>query len=258
MKIALRMISLATTILWGTLAIFIITAAYSASLIEIQFEDPEIFLSDNNVLAIMLSMKINNKGYYHIKEFLLKTEVKDESGIEISSQQTYVDVIPARRQTWVKHNITFALDDLTGIINLLFRDANLTLTSEVELKFTELLPVKIYTNTSYPWGAPFHNFTLGEPAFEQYNYTYSILSLPLNFENHSIFNITGTTYLKIFNEQDDVVAVAKLPIEVYSGSKYSDILKIYVKNTEIPFGGRVELFFESETLSFGPLVIYLG
>jgi hypothetical protein len=252
------MISLATTILWGTLAIFIITAAYSASLIEIQFGDPEIFLSDNNVLVIMLSMKINNKGYYHIREFLLKTEVKDENGIKISNQQTYVDIIPARMQTWVKHNITFILNDLTGIISLLFKDANLTLTSEVELKFTELLPVELYTNTSYLWGAPFHNFTLGEPAFEQYNYTYSILSLPLNFENHSFFNITGTVYLKVFNEQDDIVSAAKFPIEVYSGSKYSDRLKIYVKNTEIPIGGRVELFFESETFSFGPLVIYLG
>lgn len=259
MKIALRMMSLATSILWGVLVIFLVTAAYSATLIEIQFEEPKVYVSEVNTPTVTLLIVVNNKGYYTIEEFTLQTEILDENETKITSHKTYVAEIPAGKKTLVMHNMTFPIDELTmEVINLLFNDVNLTLTSEVELKFTELLPIKIQTNTSFLWGAPFYNFTIGEPAFQQYNLTHYRLAMPISFENHALFDINGTLSLNILNQQNTIIAAAKLPIYVPSTIPYFNILEVYIKNTEPMFEGRVEVLFESENFSFGPWVMPFG
>ncbi|RLG91601.1 hypothetical protein DRO34_03780 [Candidatus Bathyarchaeota archaeon] len=258
MKTALRMVGIATTIIWLMLALFIVTAVYSATLLEINFEEPRFYVSEDNVPTIAFIIEINNRGYYTLEDFTLETEILYQNTTQISSKKTYVAAIPAGEQTLITHSLAFHIDHLLlNASELLFEDANFTVVNRVKLNFTSLLPIMVSANNSFPWGAPLYNFTVGEVAFEPYNSTHSKVSFPISFQNHAFFNLTGTLNVKVFDERNNPISESELPVNVFSRSDYFNKLEFYVENVESVNVERVELVFTSDLFTFGPWVVPL-
>lgn len=253
------MVGIATTIVWLMLALFIVTAVYSATLLEVSFEEPQFFVSEDYALVISLPIKINNKGYYALEDFTLETEILNESATKILSQKTYVESIPARKQSLILHNITFDMNSLTpGLLQLLFEDTNLLVINRVSLNFTSLFPVKLYTNMTFPWGAPLYNFTVSDFSLQQHNSTHSHVSFCVSFQNHAFFNLTGRINIKVFDENDNLTNELEYSLYVPSGSDYSDVFDFFFEHTKFLSEGRIEVLVESDMFTFGPWVIPLG
>ena len=251
------MVGVATIIVWLMLALFISTAVYSATLLEVDFEEPQFYILDKS-LILAFPIKINNRGYYALEDFTLVTEILYRNETIISSQETYVELIPAGKPTLILHNITFDVNSLTSDLSrLLFEDTNLTVINRVKLNFTSLLPVRLHTNTSFPWGAPLYNFTVTDFSLQPHNSTHSQMSFHVSFQNHAFFSLTGKINIKVFDKNDALMDELAHSLNVPSGSSFSGLFELYFENMELPSGGRIELFVESDTFTCGPWVFPL-
>jgi hypothetical protein len=109
-----------------------------------------------------------------------------------------------------------------------------------------------------PWGAPLYNFTLGEPEYAAHNLTHFRVVVPINFENHALFDVVGTIQTRMYNSADEVVGNGQTNIEASHNSPYNGYLELYVPITGITESGRFEIYFQTPLFDYGPLVIPYG
>jgi hypothetical protein len=251
------MIGLATTFFWIFLIAFFISAVYSVKDVHFDFGDPQISLTSDNKLVFSLPVSITNRGFYDIDAFNMTTEVSDMEGFIITRGSTFIPVITKNDSVTVTHNMTMDVNDLLGRDqNLLFNDTELKIYEAVSMRIADMIPIQASTNLSVPWGAPLHNFTLGEVEYAAYNRTHFRAVIPISFENHAFFDVVGNIQIRMYNSADEVVGNGQTNIEAYHNSPYNGYLELYVPITGITESGRFEVYFRTPFFNYGLVIPY--
>jgi hypothetical protein len=262
MNVPIRVLGIATVILWVFLVAFIVVAAYSFKDLNLGAGDPQFSTSPDGKLTFSMPINIDNKGVCSLKDLQINTKFSDAEGSEISSSSTFVPVILHGQNTTVIHNASLSIKELLDKEEYLFEDKNLAASITAGLTFAELLPVEITANLTYPWGAPFYGFTLGQPSYHPVNSTHGSISVPANFENHAAFNITGEMRTELCGSDESVLSEAQTtfdvpPQSVYDG-EFRFIIPLDPASTTTFRDSHFNVYFSTSLFEYGPLVIPYG
>jgi len=250
------MISIATTFFWIFLIVFLVSAVYSVKDVRFDFGEAQIGLTSDNKILFSLPIAIDNKGYYNIGCFNVTTEILDKEGFMITRASTFIPVIEKSRQAMATHNVTIDVNDLLqNSQDYLFNDTELEVHETVGIKLAEVIPVQASTNLSMPWGAPLYNFTLGKIEYAGFNGTHMTATIPINFENHASFDLTGNIQMRMYNSINILVSEGQTTIEAIQNISYQGDVELNVPITEITENGYFEVYFSTLFFDFGPLVI---
>lgn len=260
MNVPIRALGIATSIFWILLIAFIALSAYSFKDLNFNLGEPQFTTAPDGQLLFSLPLYIENRGYCNLKEFQLLTVFLDAEGAEISRAKTFVPVIPRGENLTILHNAMLSMDNvLKNAEQYLFSDNNFMASVTAGLTFAELLPAQISTNFTVPWGAPFYNFTLGQPSFGQFNSTHSAASVPMSFENHAAFDLAGNIRVKLFDSSDSLLGESQTSFHVPQHSSYDENLEFYVPLNAASLSaaqkGYFKVYFSTPLFEYGPLVI---
>lgn len=259
MKVPIRMIGIVTVILWIFLIFFTASAAYSVTYLHFEFKDPQIETTLNKRVILTLPIDILNKGYYNIGSFNVTTRVSDAEGSIISQGSTLVRVIRKGESVTILHNVTLNIDDLLRKDqSYLFNDTLLGVAESIGLRIAEIIPVEASANLSIPWGAPIYNLTVEQPLYMVLNLTHLQVTIPISFENHSFFNISGQLQLKMLNEAKLTIGSNETTIEVAQHSHYKEHIQFDVLTSSMISKGYFEIYVSTPLFNYGPQVTTYG
>jgi hypothetical protein len=263
MNVPIRMLGIATSIFWIMLIAVVALAAYSVKDLNFDFGEPQFTTSPEGELTLSLPLYIDNRGYYSLKEFHLSTVFSDAEGAEISRDNTFVPVIAHGENTTILHNVTLSMVSLLEKgEQYLFNDNNLNVSVTTGLNFAELLPAQISTNFTFPWGAPFYNFALGEPSYGQLDLTQVTIAVPMSFENHAVFDIAGSIRIELYDQADSLLGESQTIVYVPQYSAYEGEVEFNVplsaSSLSTAQNGHFNVYFDMGLVEYGPLVIPYG
>jgi hypothetical protein len=259
MRIPIRIIGIVTTFLWIFLIVFFASAVYSAKYLQVHFGEPQTSVTSYDKIQFSLPTTVTNKGYYNIGAFNLTTRVFDENGFAVAQNSTFIPTIQREVEVTTNHNMAI---DVKSLIqsdqDYLFNDTELEINQIVDMKLAETIPVQASTNLSMPWGAPLHNFTIGELRHEPHNETHAKATVSILFENHALFDLTGLIHIYMYNGDNELVSEGQKLVEAPKNSLYESSLELYVSTTETLGNGRIAICFQTSFFDYGPLVIPYG
>jgi hypothetical protein len=266
MNVPIRMLGVASTIFWVFLVAFVALAAYSVKDLSVNFGEPEFSVTPAGELNLALPLYVDNRGYYSLKEFHLSTVFSDAEGTEISKADTFVPVIPHGENVTIIHNI--ALDPISLLERgeqYLFHDNDLNVSFTAGLNFAEVLPAEISANFTFPWGAPFYNFAVGDPSFELVDFTQVAVSVPMSFENHAVFDLAGSIRIELYDSADSLLSESQTLLYVPQQSAYDGNMEFTIPLTAASLSsfstaqsGHLDVYFDIGVVQYGPLVIPYG
>ena len=263
MNVPIRMLWIASTIFWILLVAFIAFAAYSVKDLSVDFGEPQFSVIPDGELNLGLPLYVDNRGYYSLKEFHLSTVFSDAEGEEISRADTFVPVIPHGENITIMHNVT--LNPVTLLEKgapYLFNDNDLNVSFTAGLNFAELLPAEISANFTFPWGAPFYNFAVGDPSFEMVDLTQVTVSVPVSFENHAVFDLAGSIRMELYDSTDALLSESQTVLYVPQYSAYNDNMEFSIpvsaSDLSTARSGHLDVYFDMGVIQYGPLVIPYG
>lgn len=255
MRIPIRMIGIATTFFWLFLIVFFVSAVYSVKDVRFDFEDPQMGLTADDEILFSLPITIDNWGYYNIGSFNVTTEISDKRGYIITQGCTFIPVIEKGGRTIATHNMIIDMNDLLqNSQDYLFNDTKLRVHETVGMKLAEVIPVQISTNLSIHWGAPLHDFVLGEVEYITSNRTHLTVTVPISFENHAFFNLTGITKIYMYNSTNAPLGRGETTIEAPQNAPYKGYIELTVPMARITENGYFEVYYSTSFFNFGPLV----
>ncbi len=249
MKIVIRMLKIATIILWVIILFFSATAVYSVTQLGVSTGEPEILPSVTGI-RFSLPFSIQNGGYYEIADLNLTTRVTDQQGTLLDETETFVPSIPPETNVTANHVISIGLNDILSVnqTSLLLEDGDFNVEVFAGLNFAHAVPVLLSLNTSIPWGAPFANFEIQETSVSDYNGTHVQAIIPIRFENHAIMEIYGTLSIEAYNNSGQRIGSGITEITALSGyGVYADI-PFYVHQQDVPSlssSGRFHVVFQT-------------
>ena len=263
MNVPIRMLGIATSIFWIILVGFIASAAYSIKDLNFGVGEPQFTTTSNHDLMLTLPLFIDNRGYYSLEGFNLTTVFSDGEGAEISRASTFLAVIPQGKNTTILHNVTLSMDSIAEHINqYIFDDGNLTCAVTAGLNFAEIVPTQLAANVTFPWGAPFYNFKLGQPRFQEADLSHIVAKVPLSFENHAAFDLTGNVRVRLYEGQETLLGESQTTINAPKYSSYNGDLDFSIPVTSAisttNLKGHFEVYFSTPMFDYGPMVIPYG
>lgn len=258
MKQSIRALGWATKILWIATVAFMATSLYSPLKLllegQIQPGSPQVSFS-NGTIAMSIPFFINNTGFYDISALKVSTSVADQNGRLISTSTTFVENIPRGESVNETHVMSISLDGIVSknLTYLFFNDTTCNLNASVGLNIAHVIPLQVSTNTTWNWGAPLYNLSIGKVSFPDLcNSTHCNTTVWLGFENHADFSVDGAIRLEIFNEGDEYVGFGSSSVNAPSKSEYDKMVTIYIpldNLSKITDTGKVHAYFESPLVS---------
>jgi hypothetical protein len=249
MKIAIRMLGIATIILWLVIVFFSVTAVYSVMSLGVNLGEVQLLPSSKGI-TFSLPFSIDNNGYYEIADLNLTTRVTDSEETVLDLTETFVPSIPRGSAINASHTIPIDLDAILELdyLPLLLEDSEFNVELFVGLNFARAVPVQLSTNATIPWGAPLAQFSIGEISVSTHNRTHVEASIPVSFENHAILDITGTLRLGVYNDSESLITSGKTAVNAPSQQSYSDRIVMYPRQqdaTKVTGSGRIHVVFEN-------------
>jgi len=249
MKIAIRMLGIATIILWLVILFFSVTAVYSVLNLVVNLGEVQMLPSSKGI-TFSLPFSIDNNGYYEIADLNLTTRVTDPDGTLIDLTETFVQSIPRDTTVNATHTIPIDLDSILSLdyLHFLFEDSEFNAEIFVGLNFARAVPVQLLTNATIPWGAPLADFSVGSISVSPLNSTHAEASIPLSFENHAILDLTGTLTLELYNDSQNMITSEETIVRVPSQQSYSDRIVMYTSlqdASKVTSSGNVHVIFET-------------
>lgn len=258
------MIGIATTTFWVFLIVFSITAVYSAKDLQFSFGEPQLNTTPDNTTVFSLPVNILNRGYYDLYDFNVTTGIRDEHGTIVTRGSTLILLIRRDEPMTVLHNMTIGINDLLEHSQeYLFNDTILNVDAAVGLTLVQLIPAQASGNFTIPWGAPLYNLQIGNPFYTMVNFTHFRATVPISFENHALFDLTGNLQIKMFDQSNTQIGEGQTAIQVYQHSSYSDSVDLLIQAPSIikptsSFSGHFEITIQTSMFNYGPLVIQYG
>ena len=259
MRILIRMISIATTFFWIFLIAFFITAVYSIKDVHFNIGKTQMSTTSDNKIVFSLPISIENRGFYNIDYFSIKTTISDKNGSIITSGSTLMPVIRKNDEIVINHNMTInATDLLHKNESYLFNDSELIIYEVLGLRIAEMIPIQASANFSIPWGAPFYNFTLGQTRSNAYNDTHLRVTIPISFENHAFFDFNGTIQIRMYNSTDRLAGEGQTNIVVWQNSPYNGSIEFLAKMTDFTDSGCFEVNLQTSLFEYEGMMIPYG
>ncbi|MEM3623147.1 MAG: hypothetical protein QXZ02_01100 [Candidatus Bathyarchaeia archaeon] len=258
MQIPIRMIGITTTFFWIFLTAFFISAVYSVKDLHIDFDEPQMNVTDDNKIVFSLPLTITNNGFYSIDDFNLTTKISDAENI-IASGTSFIPVINKDTAATITHNVTIDFNELLQHNrHFLFNDTELNICEIVGMKIAEMIPIQASANYSMSWGAPLYNFALGQPQYIAANSTHFRVNLPVSFENHAFFDLAGNIKIQMFNNASILLGEGQIFINVPQQSFYDGFVEFYVLRSGITDNGHFEVSILTSLFNYENLVIPYG
>ncbi|MGW8289456.1 MAG: hypothetical protein ACWGNP_04205, partial [Candidatus Bathyarchaeia archaeon] len=205
---------------------------------------------------------------YSLNELHLSTVFSDAEGAEISRSYMFVPIIPRGENTTIIHNISLSpITTLERGAPYLFYNDDLNVSFTAGLNFAELLPAEISANFTFPWGAPFYNFAVGDPSIENVDPTKVTVSVPVSFENHAVFDVAGSIKMELYDSTDALLSESQTVLYVPQHSNYDDNMEfsipviasnLSVDSLSTVGSGHFDVYFDMGVFQYGPLVIPYG
>jgi len=247
MNITIKMLSIATFILWIVIIFFSITAVLSVMNLNVGIGEMQMRPSSKGII-FSLPFSINNEGYYELADLNLTTIITDPNGTILDQTETFVDSIPQGSSINESHTVAIDLDTIRSLdlVPLLLNDSSFNLEVLAELNFARAVPVQLSSNVSIPWGAPLAHFSVGTISISSYNNTHEEATIPIYFENHAIIGMQGMLKLEVYNDSNEHIMSGEGIINAPSQQTYSDRIIAYPRlqdSTKLTNSGRVHVFF---------------
>lgn len=238
-------------IFWIVTIAFSVTTIYSAMNLDIGVGEAQI-LSSSEGLVFSIPFFINNSGLFDISELNITTCIEDYN---LASSSTFVPLVSKGGEVNTMHSISILLNEIISseYINLLFEDNYVNLDTSISLNFARVIPIKISTDTSLFWGAPFYNLSVSGVSAIAHNLTSNKAIISMNFENHSFYDLKGVMHLEIYNNMNEQVASGATDLDVPSGYRYEEQIITYLNLADVPKlteNGKVRIFFETPLFAF--------
>jgi hypothetical protein len=257
MRQAIRALGWATNVFWIILLFFAATSVYSVLQIRPGFGKPYANASDG-ILTASLPFYIDNGGFYDIVDLNVTTMVKDNFGISITNSSTFLPVVQHGRNVSATHNMLIDINRIAvdSLSYLLFNDSNLNVDASLALDYASVVPLRISANFTMPWGAPLSNLAIGNLSVTS-NMTQVSAVVPVSFENHSPFDLTGAIRLELVDNAGQVTGSGTASMVVPSEGSYASgievLLPSYPTNIRMAY-----LYFQTSIFNYGPVVIPIG
>lgn len=260
MKVPIRMISVATSFLWILLIIFSVSAIYSMKDIRLDLGKPQTTITTDHEQVSNFPIGIVNNGYYNLDNFNISTEIHDLQKSKIAQGFTFIPVIRKGETLNTTHQIRINLTNLLQTHqNLIFNDTELQISATVRMKAAELISLQVSSNLTMPWGAPLYNLTFAAPKFTVQigpnSPNYCRVAIPIAFENHAFFDLTGTVLLAMYNNTNISTGTGRIVLKATQQSSYQADLELDVPVADTTRNGHFEVFFVTSFFNYGPLVI---
>ena len=130
------------------------------------------------------------------------------------------------------------------------------------LNFAELLPTQLTMNVTYPWGAPFSGFSLGQPKFTASDLSHLRVTAPLSFENHAAYDVAGNISIELCDAAGSVLTETQIPLNVPKQTRYAKMVELNVPfdaaSPSAKLSGHFNVYFSTSMFEHGPLVIPYG
>lgn len=256
MKIPVRMISIISIIFWVFLIGFFVSAVYSIKDLQFDLGEPKMSTTPDNKIIFSLPVNIVNNGYYNIDLFNVSTGIADKEGTMIAQGSSIIPLIKRDENITINHNVTLDFYNLENYEEYLFQDIELKLFESVSMRIAEAIPVKASINHSMLWGAPLHNLSLGEAEYIVHNQTHLKVIIPMTFENHAFFDLSGSVQTDAYNNNDILCGEGQTILEAEQNTSYHGTLDLYILTTEITEDVYFEVYFQTSLFNYGPLVIF--
>ncbi len=250
MKIAIRMLSITTMILWIITIFFIVTAVYSVIQLSLTIGAVQMFPSSEGGINFSLPFSITNNGYYDLADLNLTTRVTDLNGTLLDQSETLISSIPKGGTLNATHTVPIDLDTIMSIdyVPLLLNDSSFDIEILVALNFARAIPIQVSTNTTIPWGAPMSHFFLGTLSVSSFNSTHGEATVNVSFGNHAVLDLTGTLKLEYYSDSQELIATGETDINVPPQTDFSGDINAYPRLEDVPkLGekGEVHVIFET-------------
>jgi hypothetical protein len=236
--------------------VFTATALYSVFQLRVDFGEPQTSISGGTI-TMSQPFSIENNGLYGINDLNLTTILQEHNGMPVSTASTVSHLIPTGGRLDSALNISISLNDMTsaGLSHLLFNDTTLNFEMSLALRYADIIPFRISTNNTLPWGAPLYNLTIGNIIINPSGTANVGVNLPLSFENHSFFDLNGTVRAEIINTLDQQVSTTTAPINAPPQSGYSTQLQFIVPMGSVGNLKEARIYFDTSVFSYGPVVV---
>jgi hypothetical protein len=205
---------------------------------------------EDHELLFSFPVSIVNPGLYEIADLNFSKSILDNEGSTIAVGSVYIPVIGQGQTINFTKSVELNVTDLLQTHQfLLTNDTDLITTTGLSMLVAGVIPVQASSNSSMAWGAPLYNLTVGTPQSAVLNATQSVVTVPLSFENHAFFNLTGTVWLRAYGTNDELIGQGQTDIEVAQNSPYNGNLEV-----QVPLGAgfiaHLEVLFATDFFSY--------
>ena len=258
MRIPIRVIGIITSVFWIFLILFALTAVYSMKDMQYSLGDLQTAINSDNDLLVSFPVSVTNTGYYNLANFNISMKILNNTGSEVADGSTIIPLIAQGQSVNTTHTMKLNVTNLL-LTNpdIMFNDSSWSINEAVSMNVAEVIPVRASSNFSLPWGAPLHNLIYGPPTTERYNQSHVRVIIPISFENHAFFDVTGTVKASTYANGNVPVGDSQTSLDVPQYSSYRGDLEFYVPILTTS-GIRCEVLFETRFFTYGPMVVDLG
>jgi hypothetical protein len=251
MRVPIRIIDIATSAFWIFLILFSASAIYSMKDFQVSLGQPQTSTTEDHELLFSFPVSVVNNGLYEIDDFNISGNFLDEEGSVVAGGSIFIPVIGQGETINVTQNVELNVTDLLQTQqSLLTNDTDLTANTRLSMLVAGVIPVQASSNSSLQWGAPLYNLTLGTPQLAMFNATYFVATVPLSFENHAFFDLSGTVWLRAYSSANELIDQGQTSIQVAQHSPYDGNLKVYVPSGAGPIV-RLEVYVVTNFFSYG-------
>lgn len=263
MNASIRILGIVTSIIWVLLIVVVVFTAYSLKDFGFGLYRPIATVGQSGGVILPMSVIVNNTGVTDLNSVKVTSVFRDANGSEVSYVSSLVSVVRQRENATVTQNLTVNSDALAKEDGqFLFKDSNCTISVGVSSTFGGLLPAELSVNVSYLWGAPFFNFTLGKPTVAAFNDTHASVTIPLSFENHAPFALTGNVKVDVYDQNGALQGKSQTGFIVQAFSRFNNSLEFYSSSSADLVSalskGHFVVHLSSALCDYGPWVIMYG
>lgn len=258
MRVPIRIIGIATSALWIFLILFSASAIYSMKDFQVNLGQPQTSTTEDHELLFSFPLSVVNTGLYKITDFNISRNFLDEEGSAVLGVSISIPVIGQGQTINFTQNVKLnATDLLQTHQSLLNNDTDLTTDTRLSMLVAGVIPVQASSNSSMQWGAPLYNLALGTAQLAMFNATYSVATVPLSFENHAFFDVTGDVWLRAYTSANQLIGQGQTSIQVAQHSPYDRNLEVYVPTAAGPIV-RLEVYFVTTFFNYGQEIALHG
>jgi hypothetical protein len=218
---------------------------------QVNLGQPQTSTTEDHELLFSFPVSVVNTGLYEIADFNISRSFLDEEGSAVAGASIFIPVIGQGQTINVTQNVKLNVTDLLQTHqSLLNNDTDLTTNTRLSMLAAGVIPVQASSNSSMQWGAPLYNLALGTPQLAMFNATYSVATVPLSFENHAFFDLSGTVWLRAYSNANELIGQGQTSIQVAQHSPYDGNLEVYVPSAAGPIA-RLEVYFVTTFFNYG-------